>query len=152
MGSTSCQALQKLAFGAGWDHDSAGNPKRPRPIRDVRQGKIALLTTIPHWVKERLVIGAFLIKQVKDDPNKETYLSGEIETSLDDMIKFSIPFWKYHKNPNKPESTAWGQGLFRYVSDVSVLGILEAYRQGKLTSSGDTSKVDKIIDSLKASQ
>jgi len=145
-----CEALRIVSFGAGWDHDDSGKPVRPRHIWDARKGKVALLTTIPHFSTERLVIGAFLIREVKDDPHRETYIYGDKDTALDDMLDFSIPLWKFHKNPWKPESQAWGQGLFRYVSDIAALGIFEAYRQGKIDSKGDTVKVDRIIQLLKS--
>ncbi|POZ58444.1 hypothetical protein C1O63_1491 [Dehalococcoides mccartyi] len=145
-----CEALRIFSFGAGWDHDDSGKPIRPRHIWDARKGKVALLTTIPHFGTERLVVGAFLIGEVKDDPHRETYIYGDRDTALDDILNFSIPFWKFHKNPWKPESQAWGQGLFRYVSDTSVLGILEAYWQGKIDSKGDISKVDRLIQVLKS--
>lgn len=144
-----CQALRVFKFGAGWDHGDSGEAIRPRHIWDARKGKIALLTTIPPWTSERLVVSAFQIKEVKDDPGRETYIYGEESTALDDMLVYSIPFWRYHQNPLKPESTAWGQGLFRYISNAAVLGILEVYREGKRDSQSDTSRVDALIGLLR---
>ncbi len=144
-----CQALRNDSFGAGWDHDEIGKLLRPRHIWDARKGKVAFLTTIPHWSTERLVVGAYIIREVKDDPYQETFLLGDADTALDDMLGYGISFWQYHKNPYKPESQAWGQGLFRYVSDIAALGILEAYRASTVIQNGDASKVDRILESLK---
>ncbi|MDD5014248.1 MAG: hypothetical protein PHW73_03975 [Atribacterota bacterium] len=143
------KSLIEIAFGAGWDHDDYGRALRPRHIWSAKKGKVALLTTIPHGTTERVIAGAYLIIDVKDDQTRETFIYGDKNTVLDDMLVFSIPFWRYHKNPLKPESQAWGQGLFRYVSDVAVLGILEAYRKGKIDRNGDISRVDKIIKVIK---
>ncbi len=140
-----CQALRIYKFGAGWDHDENDVPVRPRHIRDVRKDRIAILTSIPHWAKERLVIGAFQITQVKDDSKSETYLYGDEATALDDMLDYKIEFWRYHKNPYRPESQAWGQGLFRYISNVAVLGILEEYQRHRIDSNLEISRVDSLI-------
>ena len=140
-----CQVLRVYKFGAGWDHDENNVPVRPRHIRDVRKGRIAILTSIPHWAKRRLVIGAFQITVVKDDSRSETYLYGDEATALDDMLDYEIEFWRYHKNPDKPESQAWGQGLFRYISHVAVLGLLEEYRQPRIDRDLETRRVDSLI-------
>ena len=143
-----CQALRILKFGAGWDHDEAGNAVRPRHIWNTKKGRIAILTTIPPWTSSRLVVGAFQIKEVKDDSERETYIFGDEVSALDDMLGYSIDFWSYYKNPWKPESKAWGQGLFRYISNVTVLGILEEYKKHKISDSSDTSRVDALIGVL----
>jgi hypothetical protein len=143
-----CTALITCSFGAGWDHDENGRPVRPRKLWHARKGKIALLTSIPPYTRDRLVVAAFRIERVHDDPDTETSIYGDKSTVLDDMLNYSIPFWRYHKNPWRPESQAWGQGLFRYVSDTAVLGILEEYREKKLASSGDTTKVDILLRGL----
>ena len=82
---------------------------------------------------------------MKDDSKSETYLYGDEATALDDMLGHKIKFWRYHKNPYRPESQAWGQGLFRYISNVAVLGILEEYRQHRIDSNLETSRVDSLI-------
>lgn len=143
-----CQALRIFKFGAGWDHDEIGNAVKPRHIWDARKGRIAILTTIPPWTSSRLVVGAFQIEEAKDDPGRETYIYGDEATALDDMLTYSIDFWRYHKNPWKPESKAWGQGLFRYISNVAVLGILGEYQKHKLDAHLDTSRVDALIGLL----
>jgi len=143
-----CQALRVFKFGAGWDHDENNIAVRPRHIKDVRKGRIAILTSIPHWAKERLVIGAFQISLVKEDSKSETYLYGDETTAIDDMLSYQIEFWRHHKNPYKPESQAWGQGLFRYISNVAILGILEEYRQKRMEHGLNTNNVDVLIAAL----
>jgi hypothetical protein len=144
-----CEALRKFSFGAGWNHDDSGKPLRARHIWHARKGKIALLTTIPHRESARLVVGAYQINDVEDDPHRETFIHGEENTALDDMLDFSIRFWRFHKNPGKPESQAWGQGLFRYVSDIAVFGILEEYINRKGSNGGDITRAKVLIGVLK---
>jgi 3-methyladenine DNA glycosylase/8-oxoguanine DNA glycosylase len=33
-------------------------------------------------------------------------------------------FWNYYKNKNAPDRIAWGQGLYRYISDEQAANIL----------------------------
>ena len=114
------RALLDCSFGAGWDHDEYGRLIRPRKIHSAREGKIALLTTEPPDAQKRLIVGAFLIKKVWEDPGTETWVSGDKNMALDDMLQYEIEFWKHHKNPSKPSSTAWATGLFRYDSEVAI--------------------------------
>lgn len=143
------RALLDCSFGAGWDHDEYGRLIRPRKIWSAREGKIALLTTEPPDVQKRLIVGAFLIKKVWEDPGAETCVSGDKDTALDDILNYEIEFWKHHKNPSNPSSTAWATGLFRYVSDVAILGILEEYISKKSSQGGDTTKAEKLLEKLK---
>jgi len=146
------RALMDFRFAAGWDHDEYGNFIRPRRIWSARKGKIALLTTEPPDIRKRLIVGAFMIYKVWDDPGVETWIYGKCDSALDDMLQYEIEFWKYHKNPGKPSSTAWATGLFRYVSDVAVLGILEEYLSRKRAAGGDTRKVEYLLGILRANR
>ena len=136
-------------FGAGWDLDEHGKQIRPRKITSARLNKIAILTTEPPDSADRLVVGAFKIIKLVEDPGKETYIYGDKETMLDDMLTYKIRFWDHHKNPRSPLSKAWSVGLFRYVSDVAVFGILEEYVTKKRSNGGDTSKAAILINALK---
>jgi len=140
-----CRALIECSFGAGWDHDDKGTPTRPRKLWNARQGKIALLTTIPPYTRDRLIVAAFQISRVQEDPFIETVIYGDQNSLVSDMLDYSIQFWDHHVNPGKPESKAWGQGLFRYVSDEAILGILTEYRNKKIGSGGNTDKVDALL-------
>jgi hypothetical protein len=139
------RALLDCNFGAGWDHDENGEGKRPRKIQSVRQGKVALLTTESPTNDERLLIGAYAIAQVRDDPGVETFVLGDKNTALDDMLEYEIRFWDHYKNPNNPQPTAWGTGLFRYLSDFTVRGILEEYRSKAQQKGKDTSRVEQLM-------
>lgn len=144
------RALLDCSFGAGWDHDEYGRLIKPRKIWSAREGKIALLTTEPPGMRKRLVVGAFLIEKVWDDPEEETWVYGDKNSALDDMLQYEIEFWKYHKNPSNPASMAWATGLFRYVPDVAVLGILEEYISKKSSQGGDITKAEELLTKLKA--
>ena len=141
------RALIDCKFGAGWNHDEHGNaiPHGERKIRSARKGKMALLTTIPEGDSNRLVVGAFLIDRVLDDPGAETFIVGDTSCTLDDMLTYQIKFWDYHLNPIKPDSSDWATGLFRYVADVAVLGILEEYIDKKHSAGGDIKKAKCIL-------
>jgi len=145
------RALIDCNFGAGWDHGPHGEPIRPRKITSGKRGKVALLTTQPPDSQHRLVVGAFEIIKIVEDPGKETFLYGDKETMLDDMTKYEIRFWNYHKNPRNPDSQAWFTGLFRYVSDIAILGILEEYMDKKRKECSDASKAERLIKALKES-
>ena len=145
------RALIDCNFGAGWDHGPHGEPIHPRKIKSAKRGKIALLTTQPPDSQHRLIVGAFKIIKLVEDPGKETFLYGDKETVLDDMLKYGIRFWNYHKNPRNPDSQAWSTGLFRYVSDIAIFGILEEYMDKKRKECNDASKAEKLIKALKES-
>ena len=144
------RAMIDCYFGAGWNHGPNGEPIKPRTIKSARRGKIALLTTQPPYTQHRLVVGAFKIIELKEDPGKETCIYGDKETLLDDMLNYEIHFWDYHKNPHNPDSQQMSTGLFRYVSDIAVFGILEEYLNKKRNDGGDINSVKVLIEALKA--
>ncbi|MCX5991386.1 MAG: hypothetical protein NTZ04_03525 [Chloroflexi bacterium] len=144
-------ALIDFYFAAGWDSDEHGTMIRPRKIRGARVGKIALLTTEPPDRRDRFVVGAFAITKLVEDPGRETKIFGDKSSALDDMLGYEIDFWKYHTNPHNPGSTAWATGLFRYVSNVAALGILEEYVAKKRAAGEDPNKGERIIAALRAS-
>lgn len=143
------RALIDCNFGAGWDHGPNGEPLNPRKIQSVKTGKIALLTTIPKPLEydkvipnalDRILVGAFEIVKIKEDPGQETFIYGDSTTLLDDMTVYNIHFWDHHSNPRNPASKQWSTGLFRYVSDIAVLGILEEYINKKIMNHEDPGK------------
>ena len=143
------RALLDCKFGAGWDH-KAGKLYRPRKIHSARVNKIALLTTMHPNTGQRLIVGAYKIEKLDEDPGMETWIFGEKSSCLDDMLEYAIEFWKYYKNPNRPNSIAWATGLFRYVADVAVLGMLEEYIFKKASKDGDTERAEALVRTLKA--
>lgn len=120
-------ALKKMYFGAGWDH--TGEREQPRHIHNVKINRMAILTTRPPGTeeKDRLLVGCLFIDEVRDDPGEETKIYGNKEKSIEipfDEIK--IKFWDYYKNPEAEDIILWASGLFRYVSNKTVLSVLKA--------------------------
>jgi hypothetical protein len=118
-------ALKEMFFGAGWDH--TGEINQPRHIHSVRQDRMAILTTRPPRAdeKDRLIIGCLLIDSVVDDPGKETKIFGDASKSLEvNYNEIKVKFWDYYKNAGDENLILWASGLFRYISDETVLNIL----------------------------
>jgi uncharacterized HhH-GPD family protein len=158
----------KWRFGAGWDHK---NIERPRNIKNVKVGKIALLTTVEpnKEEKERKIIGYLKIKEIDQGHQKETIIYGDSDRSLKIDPRFNIKFWKYYRNPRAQNKIAWNTGLFRYVPDEVILNFLidlkEKYSEKHLSQNiirkieenikdyekhnGDKQRVNKKIDKEK---
>jgi hypothetical protein len=98
------------------------------------------------------VVGAFKIIELKEDPGKETFIYGDKETLLDDMLNYEVHFWNYHKNPRNPNSELMSTGLFRYVSDIAVFGILEDYMNKKRSHGGDITRAEALVKALGGSK
>jgi hypothetical protein len=119
-------ALKEMYYGAGWDH--SGGRNQPRHIYSVRQGRMAILTTrLPDTEeKDRLIIACLYIGKVEDDPEKETKIYAVKEKSIEiDYDKIKIKFWDYYKNANAEDLKLWASGLFRYITDETVLNIVK---------------------------
>lgn len=139
-------ALKEMFFGAGWDH--TGERNQPRHIHSARIGRIAILTTRPPGAeeKDRLIIGCLFIKSVVDDPGKETMIYGDRTKSLEiDYDAVKIKFWDYYKNIGDENLILWASGLFRYISDETVLNILKGIGEEYKNSGRDISKIIELI-------
>jgi len=139
-------ALKEMYFAAGWDH--AGGKNQPRHINNVRQGRMAILTTRPPGTeeKDRLIIGCLYIKAVQDDPDEETKIFGDKEKSLEiDYDKVKIKFWDYYKNAGNEDLILWASGLFRYITDETVLNILKGIGEKYKNAAKDTKKIISLI-------
>lgn len=139
-------ALKEMYFGAGWDH--TGERNQPRHIYSVRQDRVAILTTRPPGATEndRLIIGCLYIKAVQDDPGAETKIYGDKEKSIQvDYAKVKINFWDYYKNAGNENLILWASGLFRYVTDETVLNILKGIGEKYKNAGKDTSKIINLI-------
>ena len=139
-------ALREMYFGAGWDH--SGVKERPRTIHHVKEGRIAVLTTRPPGTKEgdRLVIGCLLIHRVLDDPGEETKIFGDKARSMEvPFDEVEVHFWDYYKNPEAEDVILWASGLFRYISNQTVLGILKGIERKYEDTGRDTSRVRGLI-------
>ncbi len=140
-------ALKEMYFGAGWDHTS--ERKQPRHIYSVRQGRIAVLTTRPPGAEEedRLIIGCLYIDTVQDDPGAETKIYGDKEKSIEvDYDKVKINFWDYYKNAGDEDLILWASGLFRYITDETVLNILKGIGEKYKNYGKDTKNVIRLIN------
>jgi len=138
-------ALKEMYFGAGWDH--TGGKEHPRHVHHVRTGRAAILTTRPPATEERdrLVIGVLLIDRVDDDPGEETRVHGDKEASVAipfDEVK--VRFWDHYKNPGAEDIILWASGLFRYVTNGTVMGVLKDVQQKYAARGRDTAAVDEL--------
>jgi len=140
-------ALKEMYFGAGWDH--TGNRQEPRHIHNVKVDRMAILTTRPPGTEEfgRLIIGCLFIDHVNDDPGEETKIYGNKDKSIEiPFNEITIRFWDYYKNPGAEELILWASGLFRYVTNRTVLNILTAIGEQYTNTNRN---VDKVIDLIK---
>lgn len=139
-------ALKEMYFGAGWDH--TGEKTQPRHIHSVRRGRLAILTTRPPGAKEkdRLIIGCLFIENVVDDPGKETKIYGDRAKSLEiDYDEIKVKFWDYYKNAGDENLILWASGLFRYISDETVLNILKGIGEQYKNSGRDVVKIIELL-------
>ncbi len=139
-------ALKEMYFGAGWDH--TGEKTQPRHIYSVRSGRLAILTTRRPGAeeKDRLIIGCLLIKSVADDPGEETKIYGDRTKSIEiDYDEIKVKFWDYYKNAGDENLILWASGLFRYISDKTVLNILKGIGEQYKNSGRDVVKVIELI-------
>jgi hypothetical protein len=144
-------ALKEMFFGAGWDH--TGERNQPRHIHSVRQGRMAILTTRPPGAdeKDRLIIACLLIDNIVDDPDEETKIYGDESKSLEvnyDDIK--VRFWDYYKNAGDENLILWASGLFRYISDETVLNILRGIGEQYKNSGYEVAKIIELINYYEA--
>lgn len=140
-------AFKEMYFGAGWDQ--TGGRHQPRHIHNVKEGRMAILTTRPPGAEEsdRLVIGCLFINRVNDDPGEETKIFGDKDRSI--LIPFQgikIRFWDYYKNPGAEDIVLWASGLVRYVTNGTVLSILKAIGEQYTNARRD---VHTVIDLIK---
>jgi hypothetical protein len=139
-------ALKEMYFAAGWDF--TGDKIQKRKIHSAKRGKMALLTTRPPGVEEqdRLIVGCLFIKTVLDDPGEETKIFGDRTKSFEiDYDEVKVKFWDYYKNKADENLILWASGLFRYVSDETVLNILKGIGEQYKNSGKDVKKIIGLI-------
>ncbi|MCF7894441.1 MAG: hypothetical protein K9H48_21715 [Melioribacteraceae bacterium] len=139
-------ALKEMHYGAGWDHKSGIN--KPRHIHNGRENKIAVLTTRPPNTeeKDRLIVGCLYIDKIQDDPGAETKLYTDKKKSIEvDYDNVKVKFWDYYKNAGNEELILWASGLFRYITDETVLNILKGIGEKYKNSGKDTKKIIDLI-------
>jgi len=135
-------------YGAGWDHTKV---ERPRKILNAKVGKIALLTTLEpdKSETERKIIGFMKINNITEGQEKETVIYGDPRNSVEIDSSINIKFWEYYKNPNAPDRHAWGNGLFRYIDDGTIMNFLRDLK--KIYEDRNLSKdaISKINETLR---
>jgi len=139
-------ALKEMYFGAGWDH--TGEKEQPRHIYSARRGRMAILTTRPPGAdeKNRLIVACLLIKSVADDPGEETKIYGDMTKSIEiDYDEIKVKFWDYYKNAGNEDLILWASGLFRYISDETVLNVLEGIGEKYKNSGRDVARIIELI-------
>lgn len=139
-------ALKEMYFGAGWDH--TGESNEPRHIHHIRKGKMAILTTRPPGFeeKDRIIIACLYMKEVQDDIEHETIIYGDKDKSIEiDYDNIKVNFWDYYKNPEAEDVIFWGTGLFRYITDETVLNILKGIGEKYKNTSMNTAKIIDLI-------
>lgn len=105
----------------------------------LHKGAVCVFTTRQPDMSEqnRFIFGLFIIDDVFHGNDKE---SGRVKCNTDYHIELlpdeakQIRFWNYYRNKNHPEKEQWGTGLFRYISNNAVIGILTdliSLRQGE---------------------
>jgi len=139
-------ALKEMYFGAGWDHTH--ERQQPRHIYSVKKGRIAILTTRPPVAeeKDRLIIGCLFIDSVHDDPGSETKIYGDRKKSFEvDYDNIKVRFWDYYKNAGAKDLILWASGLFRYITDETVLNMLRGIGEQYKNVNKDTNKIIELI-------
>ncbi len=135
-------ALKEMFFSAGLDVET----ERPRHIRHVKVGRMAVLTTRPPMAeeKDRLITGCLFIDRIEDDP--ETKIYGDKAKSIEvDYNEVKVKFWDYYKNPKAEDKILWARPLHRYITNGTVLNILKGIG-GKYKNIGrDVSKIIELI-------
>lgn len=129
------------------------NYNEPLLMREVLPNKLAILTT--HHPRddeeERHIFGFLHIGKVIDDQNDPTvsdaaqFVKGKRETSLELDSRVKLKFWDYYKN-ERTDRKLWGTGLFRYLSDETVLKILKALKKEYERIAPEKNDDIKIID------
>jgi len=111
-------------YGAGWYH-TGSRAETPIHLREVKNGKIAVLTTrFPSDDEiDRKIIGFFKIGQVVNEQGKETTLVADrkfaVRLPLEEAKE--LFFWDYYSARG---GAFWGEGLVRYLEDAQVVQIL----------------------------
>lgn len=140
-------ALKEMMFGAGWDH--TGGNTRPRHITYAHTERVAFLSTRPPGTDEidRLIIGCIFIDKISEGPNVETILFGDLKMSfaIDHKI-IQLKFWDYYSNINAVDSKIWSTGLYRYISNNTVLKMLKDINKQYKKADLDVNKIHSLIE------
>ena len=111
---------------AGENLDDNGVHKARR-ITNAKQNGLAVLTTVMPDTSDRVIFGVFISGVIDDgDDLSAGYVKADpkytIELTSDEASQ--LKFWDYYKNAGNPDSTQWGTGLYRYLSNDVCVKIL----------------------------
>lgn len=111
----------------------------------LHKGAVCVFTTRTPDMAEynRFVFGMFIIDEIfRGDSRKSGYVKCNtdyhIELTADEAKK--IKFWNYYRNKNNPDKEVWGTGLYRFVSNNGIIGILS-----DLIKTRQNEKKDEVI-------
>ena len=111
---------------AGEDLSSSGTGKARR-IANAKQNGLAVLTTVMPDSTDRVIFGVFISGVIDDgDDLSAGYVKADLEYTIEltpDEAR-QLKFWDYYKNAGNPNSTQWGTGLYRYLSNDVCIKIL----------------------------
>ena len=100
---------------------------KARRITNAKQNGLAVLTTVIPGTTERVIFGVFISGVIDDgDDLSAGYVKADPEYTIEltpDEAK-QLKFWDYYKNAGNPDSTQWGTGLYRYLSNDICIKIL----------------------------
>ena len=95
----------------------------------LHKGAACIFTTrLPNRAEQdRFVFGLFIVDELfHGDDSKSGYVKCNteyhIELTPEEAIK--IRFWDYYRNKNNPEKELWGTGLYRFISNASIISLL----------------------------
>ncbi len=139
------EIFSKSEYGAGVNHRGP-RKKIGRRIRYVAPGKIALFTTVDPGKRgdTRYIFGFFVIKDDYIDGYGATKIIGYPEYTLKIPRDSRLRFWEFYRNSDG--SMAWGTGLFRYLSDESVVRYLE--KQSEVLIKNGHIKEAKVVEEV----
>ena len=127
--------LERWRADAGF-HLNGEKKNEPRKLKNIQLNSLAILTTrLPFSQEsERFIFGVFLVDDGFSGDNRN---AGFVTTNSKfrmylplDKAK-TLRYWKYYKNPKHPETIAWGQGLYRYLTDEQAAAILRDFSRLK---------------------
>ena len=101
--------------------------QKARRITSAKQNGLAVLTTVFPDTTERVIFGVFLTGVVDEgDDLSAGYVKADPEYTIELTPEEAkqLKFWDYYKNAGNPDSTQWGTGLYRYLSNDVCIRIL----------------------------
>lgn len=120
-------------------------------LRNVKVGKMALLTTREPEMeeKDRYIFAIFDIENIDDRRYNGKQLEavkifGNKHTSIKIDKRIKLKFWDFYRNQNNPDNIQWGTGLFRYISDVIILKLLNNLKEEYVELGDVDEKIKKI--------